>query len=640
MLGTLSLGVLLDEQLADQFKRAHAAARWPSRSTTQVRAATLPRIDAGRRCRSLADQSAAASIRVGDAEYVGLALPLRRRREPGTPAAGGPVAATLVLQSRTERLRFLRTVDTALVVAALAAVLLATVLSYAVARTVTRPLGAITDTMREVAATGDLTRKITLRGPAVWQDEDARLLADDVQHADRLDRALPARGRAEGAAALARPAVDGDRARSAQPADDHQGGAAHACGPRRPPPRSARRSRDIDEEVDRLNRIVNDVLDFARPPVFSLEPADLVRALSATPPMPRRPAATAPPSVRRCRPTPLLVVDRRGAPADGAGQHARERAAGGAGARDRASRAARPRRHRRDVRAAARAERVRRRPACRSRDRGTGIRPEDLSQIFEPYFTTRRTGTGLGLPIARNIVEGLGGTMAIATRRGRHDDRYRAARTPARSRRHMTATGSILLVDDEEKILKTLGRALRDRGPPGRRARRTRARPGGCIADEAFDVLIVDNLMPGMTGLELIRDVVASVPERERPQIVMMTAHATVADAIEAMKLGALDFLQKPFEVDHLLVTVSRAIEHQRLRTAAPLPAQRARRGVQPLRHRRPQPDDAGGDPPRRARGRDARAPCSSRARRAPARSWWRGRFTIAARSGTCRSSR
>ena len=78
---------------------------------------------------------------------------------------------------------------------------------------------------------------------------------------------------------------------------------------------------------------------------------------------------------------------------------------------------------------------------------------------------------------------------------------------------------------------------------------------------------MVDNLMPGLTGLELIRDIVATVPESDRPQIVMMTAHATVADAIEAMKLGALDFLQKPFEIDHLLVTVSRAVEHQRLRT-------------------------------------------------------------------------
>ena len=47
----------------------------------------------------------------------------------------------------------------------------------------------------------------------------------------------------------------------------------------------------------------------------------------------------------------------------------------------------------------------------------------------------------------------------------------------------------------------------------------------------------------------------------------MMTAHATVESAIEAMKLGALDYLQKPFEIDELLVVVRRALEHQRLRS-------------------------------------------------------------------------
>jgi two-component system response regulator AtoC len=130
----------------------------------------------------------------------------------------------------------------------------------------------------------------------------------------------------------------------------------------------------------------------------------------------------------------------------------------------------------------------------------------------------------------------------------------------------MTTTGTVLLVDDEEKLLKSLGRALRAEGHrvvergDGRDAR-------AVIADGGVDVMVVDNLMPGVTGLELIRDVVATVPETDRPQIVMMTAHATVSDAIEAMKLGALDFLQKPFEIDHLLVTVSRAVDHQRLRT-------------------------------------------------------------------------
>jgi DNA-binding NtrC family response regulator len=130
----------------------------------------------------------------------------------------------------------------------------------------------------------------------------------------------------------------------------------------------------------------------------------------------------------------------------------------------------------------------------------------------------------------------------------------------------MTAIGSILLVDDEEKILKALGRALRGEGHRvtealgGRAAQQQRSQ-------QAFDVLVIDNLMPDVTGLEVIRELVASTPEAERPQIVMMTAHATVESAIEAMKLGALDFLQKPFEIDELLVVVSRAVEHQRLRT-------------------------------------------------------------------------
>jgi DNA-binding NtrC family response regulator len=130
----------------------------------------------------------------------------------------------------------------------------------------------------------------------------------------------------------------------------------------------------------------------------------------------------------------------------------------------------------------------------------------------------------------------------------------------------MTHRGSILLVDDEEKILKSLGRALREAGhgvvetTSPRHAQRL-------IGERTFDVLIVDNVMPELNGLDLIREVLASTPGGERPQILMMTAHATVESALEAMKLGALDYLQKPFEIDELLVVVQRALDHQRLST-------------------------------------------------------------------------
>jgi DNA-binding NtrC family response regulator len=130
----------------------------------------------------------------------------------------------------------------------------------------------------------------------------------------------------------------------------------------------------------------------------------------------------------------------------------------------------------------------------------------------------------------------------------------------------MEPRGSILLVDDEEKILKALGRALRDEGHEvvaaagAREAQRL-------LATRPFDLLVVDNRMPEKTGLELIREMASSTAEVERPQIIMMTAHATVESAIEAMKLGAFDYLQKPFEVEELLVVARRALEHQRLRT-------------------------------------------------------------------------
>ena len=127
-------------------------------------------------------------------------------------------------------------------------------------------------------------------------------------------------------------------------------------------------------------------------------------------------------------------------------------------------------------------------------------------------------------------------------------------------------SGSILLADDEEKILKTLGRALRDDGHEVTTASNAREATRW-LNDRAFDLLVIDFLMPDRTGLDVIRDLAASTPEAERPAIVMMTAHGSIESAVEAMKLGASDYLQKPFEVDELLVLARRALDDQRART-------------------------------------------------------------------------
>jgi len=126
--------------------------------------------------------------------------------------------------------------------------------------------------------------------------------------------------------------------------------------------------------------------------------------------------------------------------------------------------------------------------------------------------------------------------------------------------------GTVLLVDDEEKILKRLGRALRDEGHDVVEAGSARDAQKQ-LAQRAFDLFVVDNVMPGMTGLELLRDVFAALPEPERPQVVMMTAHGSTQIVREAFKLGVEDFLEKPFEVDELLGLARRAVRSRRLQT-------------------------------------------------------------------------
>src|SRR5262249_38442758 len=130
----------------------------------RIRASTLARDRDGDVARAL-DSPGVSSLRIDGDDFVAVHAPL------STDASAPQV---VILRSRGESLRFLRTLRTALLLAAAAGVVVAVFLSYVVARSVTRPLAVITGSMREMARTGDLARRID--PPGADQDDDTRLL--------------------------------------------------------------------------------------------------------------------------------------------------------------------------------------------------------------------------------------------------------------------------------------------------------------------------------------------------------------------------------------------------------------------------------------------------------------------------------
>ena len=288
---------------------------------------------------------------------------------------------------------------------------------------------------------------------------------------------------------------------------------------------------------------------------------------------------------------------RRRAAAGGARQPARQRAAGGRRACRRHAAAPRRPDTPRSTRAQAGA-----RVTIVVRTAAPASRRSDLPRVFDPYFTTQRAGTGLGLPITRNIIEGLGGTIAVASEPGRGTD----MRIDLPERRRLTPQDVARDPDDDHRLHPARRRRSEDparrwpraarRGARGRGDGERRARRSGCWPQRSFDVLVVDNLMPELTGLDLIRELAASTPESERPADPDddRARHGRERHRGDEARRARL-----PAEAVRDRRTAgrggARALEHQRLRTRAPLPDQRARRGVRPLRHRRAQPRDAGG---------------------------------------------
>src|SRR4051794_22669872 len=136
----------------------------------------------------------------------------------------------------------------------------------------------------------------------------------------------------------------------------------------------------------------------------------------------------------------------------------------------------------------------------------------------------------------------------------------------------------ILVIDDDQAVRDSIERMLRIAGYTVQSA--TNGEEGfGLARDGSFDVILSDMRMPGLSGLDVLRKLREA---RVDSVFIIMTGFGTVDTAVEAMKLGAIDFVQKPFFRDELVMRVRAATERRQLARQVDL-LQRHIRAEQPI---------------------------------------------------------
>jgi DNA-binding NtrC family response regulator len=113
----------------------------------------------------------------------------------------------------------------------------------------------------------------------------------------------------------------------------------------------------------------------------------------------------------------------------------------------------------------------------------------------------------------------------------------------------------VLLVDDEEKFLKVLSQRMEGRGlkvetsTTGEEALKK-------VKGKEFDAIVLDLAMPGMSGIETLKRIRSENPD---VQIIMLTGHGSVEKGVEAIKAGAVDFLEKPADINKIMEKIAEA---------------------------------------------------------------------------------
>ncbi len=203
-------------------------------------------------------------------------------------------------------------------------------------------------------------------------------------------------------------------------------------------------------------------------------------------------------------------------------------------------------------------------------DTGTGIPPESLPKIFEPFFSTKGPGkgTGLGLSMAYGFIRQSGGTIRVDSERGQgtsfellfpafSGDSHAPEEKPTpRSKTDDTGAGLIWLVEDSPDVRRVASRFLQRHGYTVEAFEDAESALAAAESGAEFDLVLTDLVFPGLSGPELVRRLRESRPSL---QVIAMSGYSE-GDADRRLLPPDVEFVRKPFSPAHLLDAVRRAL--------------------------------------------------------------------------------